>query len=115
MHLYADNTALGVTAHNVEELETKLNRCLHDADTWMKKNHLTLNADKTKFMTFGTTHTLSMIGNADLCINLREMLIEQVNDFKYLGVHLDPKLTFTNHVDYVKCKTTSRLRMLGRT
>ena len=50
----------------------------------MRKNHLTLNAKKTKVMTFGMTHTLSKVG--ELHISTEGMDIEVVDVFKYLGV-----------------------------
>ena len=48
-------------------------------------------------------------------MKLSDQIIDGVEDFKYLGIHLDPKLSFTNHVVYVKEKCTSRMRMLGKT
>ncbi len=115
MHLYVDNTVISVDARKPDELESKLKKCLPDANKWMEKNHLMLNSDKTKYMTFGTTHTLNMVSEADLSVSLDGQIIEQVDHFKYLGVHLNPRLSFKNHAKYVKRKATCRMCMLGCT
>ena len=81
----------------------------------MTENHLTLNLDKCKFMVCGTSQTLQNI-NADMVqVMVIETSIELVKEFKYLGVHLDPRLTFTKHIGHVTKKCTGRLRMLGKT
>ena len=83
------------------------------ASNWMAKNHLTLNVSKTKCMIFGTPHTVSQVENPTLLLNNVE--VEIVTNFKYLGVVLDQKLTFSDHVTYMKTKIVPRLKMLGRT
>ena len=40
--------------------------------------------------------------------------IEVVQKFKYLGVYLDPLLSFQAHIDYLNSKISPRLYMLGR-
>ena len=76
-------------------------------------NKLTLNLQKTKAMCFGTKHTLNQI--RDLEVNYGSTSIETVNKIKYLGIILDSKLSFTEHVDYLKGKAILRLKMLGKT
>ena len=41
--------------------------------------------------------------------------IESVQKFKYLGVILDPTLSFTEHVEYIRNKVIPRLKMLEKT
>ena len=50
-------------------------------------------------MFFGTTHTLAAIEPPS--IKADDDQIEIVDKFKYLGVILDSKLTFTHHVTYL--------------
>ena len=42
------------------------------------------------------------------------MVVDQVDTFKYLGVKLDPKLSFSHHVNYIKSKTISKIKILKR-
>ncbi len=64
-------------------------------------------------MLFGTHHTLSRIG--DIQVKIGDTTIARVDKAKYLGVILDPTLTFNRHVDYLISKMIGRLKMLSRT
>ena len=68
------------------------------------KNHLTLNCCKTKIMTYGTMHTLGILDRSPPRVILNNIEIETVNGYKYLGVVLDWKLTFSNHMQYLTGK-----------
>ena len=70
-------------------------------------------SDKTTVMCFGITHTLSQV--PELHTKSGGTTVNEVDTTKYLGVMLDGKLTFKEHVKYVKRKATSRLKMLGKT
>ncbi len=106
IHLYADDTAITVSASNSSDLENRLNLSLREAGNWMKMNKLTLNAKKTMAMCFGTRQTLQQI--PPLAITYNNTKIEVVSEFKYLGVILDPTLSFSNHAEYVRNKSASR-------
>ena len=114
-HIYADDTAISVNGTSTVELERKLTEKLNSASAWMVKNHLTLNCAKTKCMTFGTTHTLNIVDRSPPVISVGGSVIENVTEYKYLGVMLDRRLTFSNHVTYMSGKAIGRLKMLGRT
>lgn len=62
---------------------------------------LTLNAKKTKLLPMCLQKS-----KADFHLNLDGDNIEEVQEVKYLGVHLDPKLSYANHVrrTSTKCK-----------
>ena len=40
--------------------------------------------------------------------------LETVQSFKYLGVKLDSYLTFNDHINYIKGKTFSKIKLLGK-
>ncbi len=115
IHIYADDTAVSVNGRSTTELELKLHNQLRIASEWMAANHMTLNCAKTKVMIFGTTHTLSVLDKSPSMVKLGNNVIENVGEFKYSGIILDRKLTFSNHVTFLKGKAISRLNMLGWT
>ncbi len=115
VHLYADDTAIMVTAINLETRKGQLNSRLTEAVEWMNLNHLTLNLAKCKVMMFGTGHTLRGVDGGSVNVAALGTTIEVVEEFKYLGVILDPKMNFSKHADYIARKCSSRLRMLGKT
>ncbi len=63
-------------------------------------------------MTFGTHATVTKIGRLDL--RVEDSQIEHVDKFKYLGMILDPLLSFKDHVSYVRSKVVPRLKMLDK-
>ena len=63
-------------------------------------------------MILGTPGILKKFDKVNL--KYKDSSIEHIKEFKYLGVMVDDKLTFKNHVDYVKKKAIPRLRMLHK-
>ena len=61
--------------------------------TWLEENKLTLNVKKTKSMLVGNKKLLNEAEHLDVRLDMDS--IEQVGEFKYLGVWLDRSLKFT--------------------
>ena len=57
---------------------------------------LTINANKTKYMIFGNARKTKQLG--DISINLNANKLDQVESFKYLGVHFDQQLNWKKHL-----------------
>ena len=89
-HLYADDTVLLVADKCAKNIEITLNTELGNAHRWFTDNRLTLNAKKTKYMIFGNARKINQLGNIN--IELSANKIDQVEIFKYLGVHFDQQL-----------------------
>ena len=58
-------------------------------------------------------HTI--VNRGGLKVTHRGTEISIVDEVKYLGLILDPRLTFAKHAEYVRKKCISHLKMLGRT
>ena len=67
---------------------------------------------KTKVMLIGTAQRLHM--TRSFTINANDNVFERVYSFKYLGVVLDPCLSWSEHTDHITNKISSRLGMLHR-
>ena len=78
---------------------------------WLSYNKLSFNASKTEFMIFdGIDDTLELsVELSGTCIKISECKVT-----KYLGLMLDSKLTFKQHVDYIKQKIMKRLGAMYR-
>ena len=63
-------------------------------------------------MCFGTDAMLRRC--MDIVLEYRGNVIEKANSFKYLGIQLDPKLSFHDHVEYIYRKMVPRLKMLAK-
>ena len=60
-------------------------------------------------MIFGTQHQIDSIG--EINIYHENYRLEKVNKYKYLEMILDPRLTFGEHVSYVKSKTYAKIEL----
>ena len=63
-------------------------------------------------MIFGIQHQIQNIGDIDIIAS--GVKLEKVSKFKYLGIVLDPTLTFSEHVKNMKGKCHSKIKLLGR-
>ena len=76
---------------------------------WLRINKLSLNAKKTKFMIFDNSDQLDTINitiDEDYTFTIKE---QKVRIKKYLGLVLDHKLKFDEHIDYIKKKLVNVL------
>uniref|UniRef100_A0A1B0CCJ0 Reverse transcriptase domain-containing protein n=1 Tax=Lutzomyia longipalpis TaxID=7200 RepID=A0A1B0CCJ0_LUTLO len=80
---------------------------LRSFSAWTRENKITTNAKKTKFMVFSREPT-------SMNINLDGVLIEQVRVFRYLGVMLDNRLQFEDHIDDLVHRLSSLTGALRR-
>ena len=71
--------------------------------TWLIVNKLTLNSKKTKFMIF-TNKTYSPKQLKKFRLNINKRNIEQITEFRYLGVILDNKLSWKQHISFLQTK-----------
>ena len=111
VHLYADDTAITVSNANPNIISELLCRNLERVSNWFLKNKLTLNVKKSKVMFFGNSHQLEKCENCK--VSIRGMELENVSVYKYLGVKLDSRLSFSEHTSYVQSKTIPKIRVLG--
>ena len=91
--LYASNLDLETLIQNLEDDSLK-------AILWFENNYMKLNDEKCHFLVSGNT-------NEHLWVNIGEALIWESSKEKLLGVTIDKKLSFNEHVQTL-CKKTGR-------
>ena len=103
LHLYADDTTAFVIGNSTDEVVVKLNLLFEEIHTWCQHYKLTLHTGKTEVMILqknafvGPLPPIKCGGN----------LIEYSNKSKVLGVLLDHRLSWREHVNDV-IKSLSR-------
>ena len=102
--LYADDAALMLADKNVKKLKRSINQELALLDDWLISNKLTLNLTKTKYMLISNTNVLSAKDRKKFKLTIRKYTIHEVDQFKYLGVILDNKLSWSQHINYLVTK-----------
>ena len=104
--LFADATNL--TSIHKSDPSNMINRELLTTGEWLRENKLSLNIQKTEYITFGNQPTRS-----EVCI-YNQRLPER-NHVKYLGIHIDSQLNFQDHISYVRNKLAKMAGMTFKT
>ena len=104
--MFADDTSITASSESVEELEALLNSDLDNIYQWLVANKLTLNVSKTEYMIIGSRHNLSKI-NMDPKIKIGGESISRVKTTKSLGMVIDDKLKWEDHIDSISRKVSS--------
>jgi hypothetical protein len=106
------HTSLLLSSKDPKDLEYMLNHNLNNIAKWFTANELTLNIKKTKYMIFGSSHILKKLNNISVVYN--GTILEHVQTFKYLGVTLDPTLSWNCHVNNIISKTSKKIGVIRR-
>ncbi|KAJ2947555.1 hypothetical protein O0L34_g17345 [Tuta absoluta] len=92
--MYADDVACVVTAHQLTELEEKLNAAATQLSRWFGWNGLALNLNKTHFLHF---HLGGRVPRP-LVVAVGTTQLEKVRSTTFLGLELDRGLTWEPHI-----------------
>ncbi len=103
--LYADDTALLTKGTDINDLTHKLNSDAENVSDWFKRNRLSCNISKTKVMKF--CNSRSTVRNSPMNISMNHQSVDEVSNFKYLGLNLDCHLNFETLADIVASKVRS--------
>lgn len=106
---FADDLAVIATAHNSELLEQLLNPVLGDITNWMASNGLTIAPEKSECVILTRKHGLH---EPELHINGSVIAVNKTT--RYLGVHLDKRLSFIGHTIAASAGARKAATALGR-
>ena len=114
---YADDTALLIHGRSWSEARNLVESSLATVHNWLTYNKLTLNLEKTKFVTFAPHNNtlpsspISIKAHIKNCVSTSQcncINLCHTTHIKYLGVWFDETLSWKEHID-VMCK---RLRKM---
>lgn len=106
---FADDLALVVVAKTDDELMYKVNRCLHKINGWMESNGLSVAPEKTE--------AVLLVGrkkHGPIVFTINGKQFEPKKSVRYLGVTLDEKLNFAEHITWVTNKANKVAAALNR-
>ena len=109
VNLFTDDTSAFTVPDSAQNLQLSLQTVANDPSSWFKSWPLTINVEKTAVMVLCTRQKVPTIS---IIINGSE--IKQVRVQKHLGLNIDERLTWTDHVSTIVNKTSSRLGLLRR-
>ena len=109
---YADDTALMSSNDSKIEASSLVQNHLNIISIWLKKWNICVNAEKSTHITF----TLRKGYCSPIVLNGEE--IPNSDCVKYLGMHLDRRLTWKNHIkakrEHLNIKTKCMFWLLGQ-
>ena len=93
--LFADDTSMIITNPNLMEFTKSINVNSIKINKWFKSNSLSLNIDKTHFLQFFTKTDQTY----DFQPYYDNKQITKVETIKFLGITLDSKLSWKQHIE----------------
>lgn len=118
-HLYADDLQLYLSSAPacISVAVNTINADLARISTWSEKNCLVLNPNKSKYVVFGSEHQIrNTISNLETLTTSNVAImgepIERVVEANNLGLLMDGKLRFENHIQKVVSNCFYRLKVL---
>lgn len=96
LHLYADDTVVYTQASTISVAVQELQTAFQALQYTLLSLKLVLNTQKTKFMVFSKARA-QLLDNCGI-LSLDGKSIERVSSYKYLGIWIDDKLSFNEHI-----------------
>ena len=93
--LFADDTTIYLSSNDIPNLFTQLNQELQMLTDWFRANKLSLNVAKTNYMLF--TYSSQQI-DPQIDIHLANSSIKRAKCAKFLGIYIDEKLKWDEHI-----------------
>ena len=106
------NKACGYDDISIDDIEKILNSELQNLVTWFKANKVSLNIEKTNFILFQRKAEMFPNKNTDLYMD--NFKINQIQYTKFLGVTVDSKLTWKNHIAEIENKISKNIGVISR-
>ena len=106
--LYVDDFCMCYRSKSMRTIERHLQQCINRIENWASHNGFKFSKSKTQCVHFCQ---LRKVHN-DPELYLYGSLIPVVEDFKFLGVLFDRKLSFIPHIKYLKAKCLKALNLL---
>ena len=110
--LFADDTNVFLNGRDVNKLVTIMNGELLKIVDWLDCNRLSLNVSKTHFILFRSQGICKPALSEPLII--KNESIKQEYKIKFLGVIMDEKLSWCDHIQYIKNKIAKGIGIISK-
>ena len=108
MYNYADDNTISCFGETVQEVKCKVEKSTSVAMQWFKDNHMQANAHKFQAMLMGLKEP------SDIHFEVGECAIHPSDSVKLLGVDIDNKLNFNEHISNLCNKAARQLHAFKR-
>jgi len=108
---FADDLLIAVKAESISEAENITNIEMHKVLTWAKNNKLKFNEQKSKVMVIPRRKGKE---NNEISVYMNNKTLGQAQKNKDLGMIIDSKLSFRNHIIYISSKCNKLIHTLSK-
>ena len=105
---FADDTALLINASRISKLEIKINEELSRVSQWINKNCFTINPSKSQAIIISPLLS-QVVSPNNINIKLNSSIIAISDSINYLGVLIDSKLLFLDHIHKIRNAMPTKL------
>ena len=102
---YADDNTLYGSSSNFDAVINKLEESTNNLFQWFRNNHKKANADKCHLL---------VTDNYEVSANINEFEIESSKKEKLLGISIDTRLSFKDHITSLCKRASQKLHALAR-
>ena len=106
--LYVDDFLICCSSKNMVTIERKMQQCINEILKWTMKKVFKISNNKTKCIHFCQIHKMHY--QPSLTLNGSEIPIN--HQYKFLGITLDPKLSFIPHIKLLRIKCNETIQLL---
>ena len=111
--MYADDSSFFLQGTNIDNIITGINTETENILNCLEVNRLSLNTKKSKWVLFDCAKNRGQVRH-DWQIKIRGEIINQVENIKFLGIILDERLSWKEHVRYISTKLAKSIGVLGK-
>jgi hypothetical protein len=119
LKLFADDSNLFIVSNDYQQLMSIANSELKNVSNWLNANKLHMNYDKTNYMIFKPKSQVIIDSGTVPSAPFDKLIvgnnvINEIESTKYLGVVIDNKLSWAEHVKHLISKLSSILGIMYR-
>jgi hypothetical protein len=108
---FADDTIILNSSHSIQRIKVSLSHDIANICDWLCANRLSLNTSKTEIILF---QPKSKHSKKNLTLKINNKIIYPSNKIRYLGVILDSRLTWRDHLTELSSKLSRANGLLSR-
>lgn len=109
--LYADDTSIFTSGKDIDAMFSQMNSTLIKLHEWLIANKLSINVSKTHYVLFRPGR-INYSTCPDLLLN--GTILERKYSTLFLGVKIDHKLTWDDHINYIRGKIARNIGVISR-
>ena len=105
---FADDSNIFKNGKDLIKLQETINSELKEISKWLNVNKLFMNISKTQYMVFSGKKMEDNVVN----LHIDQKLLKRVFKSKFLGVIIDDKLTFKDHIAHISSKMSKGIGII---